>query len=246
MYSREEIKTLTDKVLNLASAAKAEAVELRFDGGERSATRWANSTITTNLVRVRPAAVHHHQAGAEIRNGDDARIRRRLAEVGDRRSQGRGGESAREPEPRAAGETAAGLHSGRRGAAEDRRIRPRRTRRVGQAVGGHLREEGCPRRRLSFPRPTRRPAHAELRRAVRVLPARGNRLHPHLPHAERRRLGLVGHHRREGSVADQRRRADARSPSNKAVKSQKPRAIEPGRYTTIHRAASGRAPASRR
>jgi predicted Zn-dependent protease len=50
MYSREEIKTLTDKVLNLASAA-GEAVELRFDGGEQSGTRWANSTITTNLVQ---------------------------------------------------------------------------------------------------------------------------------------------------------------------------------------------------
>jgi predicted Zn-dependent protease len=46
-YSREQVKTITDKVLNMA---KADAVEVRFAGGERSATRYANSTITANLV----------------------------------------------------------------------------------------------------------------------------------------------------------------------------------------------------
>jgi predicted Zn-dependent protease len=48
MYSRDEIRALTDKVLNMA---KADAVEVTFDGGERSATRWANSSITVNLVQ---------------------------------------------------------------------------------------------------------------------------------------------------------------------------------------------------
>src|SRR3954464_9657783 len=51
MYSRDEIKTLTDKVLNMARDAKAEGVELQFDGGERSGTRGANSSITTNLIQ---------------------------------------------------------------------------------------------------------------------------------------------------------------------------------------------------
>jgi predicted Zn-dependent protease len=46
-YSRDEVKAITDKVLNMA---KADAVEVRFAGGERSATRYANSTITANLV----------------------------------------------------------------------------------------------------------------------------------------------------------------------------------------------------
>ena len=46
-YSREDVKAITDKVLNMA---KADAVEVRFSGGERSATRYANSTITANLV----------------------------------------------------------------------------------------------------------------------------------------------------------------------------------------------------
>jgi predicted Zn-dependent protease len=49
MYSRDEIKALTDKVLNMA---KADAVEVDFTGGERSGTRWANSTITVNLVQL--------------------------------------------------------------------------------------------------------------------------------------------------------------------------------------------------
>jgi predicted Zn-dependent protease len=51
MYSRDEIKSLTDKVLSIARDAKAEGAEVTFDGGERSGTRWANSTITTNLIQ---------------------------------------------------------------------------------------------------------------------------------------------------------------------------------------------------
>src|SRR5262249_10853750 len=49
MYSREELKVLTDKVLNMA---KADGVEVEFTGGERAGTRWANSTITTHLVQL--------------------------------------------------------------------------------------------------------------------------------------------------------------------------------------------------
>jgi predicted Zn-dependent protease len=46
-FSREDVKAITDRVLNMA---KADAVEVVFGGGERSATRYANSTITANLV----------------------------------------------------------------------------------------------------------------------------------------------------------------------------------------------------
>lgn len=46
-YSRDEIKAITDKVLNMC---KADAVEVDFSGGERSATRYANSSITANLI----------------------------------------------------------------------------------------------------------------------------------------------------------------------------------------------------
>src|SRR6267378_3195554 len=48
MYSRDEVKALTDRVLNMT---KADAVDVTFEGGERSATRWANSSITVNLVQ---------------------------------------------------------------------------------------------------------------------------------------------------------------------------------------------------
>jgi predicted Zn-dependent protease len=60
MYSRDEIKALTDKVLNMA---KADAVEVNFEGGERSATRWANSSITVNLVQ------YDQQLTVNIRHG---------------------------------------------------------------------------------------------------------------------------------------------------------------------------------
>ncbi len=48
MYTREEAKALVDKVLNMTGA---NAAEVTLTGGERSGTRWANSTITTNLVQ---------------------------------------------------------------------------------------------------------------------------------------------------------------------------------------------------
>jgi predicted Zn-dependent protease len=59
MYSRDDIKALTDKVLNMA---KADA-EVSFDGGERSATRWANSSITVNLVQ------YDQQLSLNVRHG---------------------------------------------------------------------------------------------------------------------------------------------------------------------------------
>jgi predicted Zn-dependent protease len=60
MYSREEIKALTDRVLNMTNA---DAVEVSFDGGERSATRWANSSITVNLVQ------YDQQLSLNVRHG---------------------------------------------------------------------------------------------------------------------------------------------------------------------------------
>ena len=48
MYSREQVKAVVDKIINLANA---DAVEVNLSGGERSGTRWANSSITVNLVQ---------------------------------------------------------------------------------------------------------------------------------------------------------------------------------------------------
>src|SRR5438552_1568612 len=85
MYPREEIKALTDKVLNMA---KADAVELSFDGGERAGTRFANSTITTNLVQYDQqltiaVGLGEKQGSASTRELDDDSLRAAIAEARD-------------------------------------------------------------------------------------------------------------------------------------------------------------------
>jgi predicted Zn-dependent protease len=77
MYTRDEVKTITDKVMNMA---KAEAVEVEFSGGERSATRFANSNITANMVqfdRTLTVTVHsgNRSASATTREMDDASLK---------------------------------------------------------------------------------------------------------------------------------------------------------------------------
>jgi predicted Zn-dependent protease len=77
MYSREEVKAITDKVLNMAS--KATDAEVDFSGGERSATRFANSTITANMVQFdRQVSVTVYQGtrsgSASSRQFDDASL----------------------------------------------------------------------------------------------------------------------------------------------------------------------------
>src|SRR5262249_28508288 len=85
MYNRDEIKALTDKVLNMT---KADAVEVSFDGGERSATRWANSTITVNLVQYDQQlsiTIRHgqKQGTASTREFDDDSLRAMVDEAED-------------------------------------------------------------------------------------------------------------------------------------------------------------------
>jgi len=85
MYSREEIKALTDKVLNMT---KADASEVSFDGGERSATRWANSSITVNLVQYDQQLtlnVRHgqKQGTASTREFDDESLKAMVEEAND-------------------------------------------------------------------------------------------------------------------------------------------------------------------
>jgi predicted Zn-dependent protease len=75
MYSREEVKAITDKVLHMAS--KTTDAEVDFSGGERSATRFANSTITANMVQFdRQVSVTVYQGtrsgSASTRQFDDA------------------------------------------------------------------------------------------------------------------------------------------------------------------------------
>jgi predicted Zn-dependent protease len=82
-FSRDEVKQNTDKVLNLA---KADGVEVRFTGGERSATRFANSSITANLIehdQEVSITVHYGQksASASTHQFDDASLKRIIAQV---------------------------------------------------------------------------------------------------------------------------------------------------------------------
>src|SRR3954469_20303423 len=85
MYSRDEIKALTDKVLNMTTA---DAVEVNFDGGERSATRWANSSITVNMVQYDQQltiTVRHgqKQGTASTREFDDESLKAMVDEAQD-------------------------------------------------------------------------------------------------------------------------------------------------------------------
>jgi predicted Zn-dependent protease len=88
MYSRDEVKALTDKVLTMASDAKAEGAEVSFEGGERAGTRWANSTISTNLVQYdRQVAINVRvglkQGNSSTRELDDESLKAAVAEAMD-------------------------------------------------------------------------------------------------------------------------------------------------------------------
>ena len=192
--------------------AKADAVEVSFDGGERSATRWANSSITVNMVQYDQQLtlnVRHgaKQGSASTREFDDESLKAMVDEAQEAAQKARDNPNlpplVKGPQDYMPVDAVA---------AEDGRLRPRRARRVGQAVGRHLREERRARRRLHPEERTRRPASPTPKGCSRYYQVRGDRLRPHLPHGERRRLGLVGHHRREGSVAGRRRASSPRSP----------------------------------
>jgi predicted Zn-dependent protease len=77
MYSRDEVKAITDKVISMA---KADAIEVDFSGGERSATRFANSNITANMVQYDrnlsiTVYVGNRSATASTRDFDDASLK---------------------------------------------------------------------------------------------------------------------------------------------------------------------------
>lgn len=82
-YARDEVKAITDKVLNMC---KADAVQVSFSGGERSATRFANSSITANLVEhdqeVQITVYYGKRtASATTHQFDDATLRRTIEGV---------------------------------------------------------------------------------------------------------------------------------------------------------------------
>ncbi len=83
MYSRDEVKAITDKIFNMAGT---EAAEVDFSGGERSATRFANSTITSSMVQFdRQVSVTIYtgaRAGsASTRQFDDGSLKEMVTEA---------------------------------------------------------------------------------------------------------------------------------------------------------------------
>src|SRR5215467_8549001 len=83
MYSREQVKGWTDKIIDMA---KADAVEVNFSGGERSGTRWANSSITVNLVQYDrqvsvTVRVGQKQGNATTRDFTDAGLKAMVDEA---------------------------------------------------------------------------------------------------------------------------------------------------------------------
>lgn len=82
-YSREQVKAITDKVLDMA---KADAVEVDFSGGERAATRYANSSITANLIendqQVSITVYHGQKTATTITHQfDDASLKTAIAQA---------------------------------------------------------------------------------------------------------------------------------------------------------------------
>ena len=186
MYSRDEVKAITDKVINMA---KADAVEVEFSGGERSATRFANSNITANMVQYdRNVSVTVHlgtsSATASTRDFDDASLKTAVDDA-----QKRAQEARENPEALPLIEGPQDYVPGRRGAAERRQLRPGRTRPDGQAEPRRLPEEGRHRFRI-HPEGPPDDLHGQLEGALRLLPVRRGELHPDLPHEGRRRLRL--------------------------------------------------------
>jgi predicted Zn-dependent protease len=99
MYSREEVKAITDKVIDMA---KADAVEVEFNGGERSATRFANSNITANMVQFdRSVAITVHQGNksgtATVRDFDEATLKQGLTDAAKRAAEAREADEAPPP-----------------------------------------------------------------------------------------------------------------------------------------------------
>jgi predicted Zn-dependent protease len=83
MYTREEARDLVERIIDMASP---DDVEVNLSGGEQSGTRWANSSITVNLVRYDrqvSISLHHGQrvGSASTRDFSDDGLRELVAEA---------------------------------------------------------------------------------------------------------------------------------------------------------------------
>lgn len=68
MITKDEAKSVADKLLDMASS-KGDAAEVYVTAGERSGTRWANSSITTNLIQYDRNATVTLRVGKKVGTG---------------------------------------------------------------------------------------------------------------------------------------------------------------------------------
>src|SRR6185503_10535442 len=202
MYSREEIKTLVDKVLDMA---KGDGVDLTFEGGERAGTRFANSSITTNLVQYDQQLTINirrgqKQGSASTRELDDESLKAAVDEAAEAAERARDNPNlaplVKGPQDYiavdAVAPATAGFGPGERAAWVKQSIDI--CEKKGVLAAGYI------------PKAYQTNCVANSG-ALWLLPVRRDRFHPHLPHGERRRVGMGGHHRGEGSRAGEGRRA---------------------------------------
>ena len=83
MHSREQVKAITDKIFNMATA---DAVEVSFNSSERSGTRFANSSISANLVQFDQSLTvttyfGSKSASQSTRDFSDASLKQLVAET---------------------------------------------------------------------------------------------------------------------------------------------------------------------
>lgn len=83
MYTRDEARALVDRIIDMAAP---DPVEVELTGGERSGTRWANSSITVNLVQFNREVsidLHHDQrvGSASTRDFTDAGLQAMIEEA---------------------------------------------------------------------------------------------------------------------------------------------------------------------
>ena len=216
-YSREEVKAITDKILNMA---KADAVEVDFQGGERSATRYANSSITANLIehdQQVSITVYYGQKSASTvtHQFDDASLKTAIEEAQIL--------AKRKPDNP---ETMPLVKPPQNYIPVDAVID--RTANFGPAERAAMVKKSldiCEKKGVVgaglHPEAALDDGDGQQRGAVLVLPLRRGQLHPHLPHAGRHRLRLGGADRPQGrepasTRCRSRRRPQARRSSRRS------------------------------
>ena len=229
MYTREEVKAITDKVLEHGQGRRR-----RGEVHRRRTVRHAVGQFDDH-DEPRPVRPQRHRHGARRHRRSAARTRATSATPVSRRW------STRRSPRRQAGRRIPNLPEllGPQDYIPVDAALPdmvnfgpgERARMVKDSID--IAEARASSARATSRRTTSDHLHRELEGSVRVLPHGRNGLHSDVPHARRSGLRLRADHRHQGHQHDRREGAHARSAANKALKSRNAKAIEPGRYTVI-------------